>query len=94
MDKKDIIEFSESLNNSQATLYEANRIIDFCLDLMNNLKAKEDFKKFRNFDLRLSMKAFSFLIEENSNQIEEVFWKDSIKELKYDINGLIRKIES
>lgn len=94
MDKQDIIEFSESLNNSPASLNEAQRIIDFCLDLMTSLNDNEYFKKFRNFDLRLSMNAFSFIIEENSSQIEEKYWNDSIKELKYDIDDFIRKFES
>jgi hypothetical protein len=93
MDKQEIIEFSESLINSPASLNEAHRIINFCLDLMSTLSEKEHFKKFRNFDLRLSMKLFSFIIEEDSSQIEQNYWKDSLKELKSDIDSLLRKIE-
>jgi hypothetical protein len=94
MVKQEIIEFSESLNNSPASLNEAQRILDFCLDLMNALNEKEHLRKFRNFDLRLSMNAFSFIIEEDSSQIEKVFWNNAIKELKYDIDTFLRKLES
>jgi uncharacterized protein YigA (DUF484 family) len=93
MVKQEIIEFSESLNNSPASLNEAQRILDFCLDLMNALNEKEHLRKFRNFDLRLSMNAFSFIIEEDSSQIEEVFWNNAIKELKFDIEGFLRNFE-
>jgi hypothetical protein len=93
MVKQEIIEFSESLNNSPASLNEAQRILDFCLDLMIALNEKELLRKFRNFDLRLSMNAFSFIIEEDSSQIEEVFWNNAIKELKFDIEGFLRNFE-
>lgn len=93
MVKQEIIEFSESLNNSPASLNEAQRILDFCLDLMIALNEKEHLRKFRNFDLRLSMNAFSFIIEEDSSQIEEVFWNNAIKELKFDIEGFLRNFE-
>ncbi len=93
MYKVKLRDFSESLINSPASLNEAQRIIDFCLDLMIDFKDNNNYKRFRDFDLRLSMNSFSFLIEENNIQIDQAFWNNSLKELKFDIDNLLRKIE-
>ena len=38
-----------------------------------------------HFEVRLSMKPFSFLIEEENDDIDLQYWNDNIHELKFDL---------
>ena len=89
-----IKEFVLSLGERQPSLIEALEIINFGLDIMNEIKGRDEYSRFRNFDLRLSMKLFSFLIEESKENIDSKYWNDSINELKFDLNRFYRTLET
>lgn len=89
-----IKEFLSSLDERSPSLVEAQEIIDFGLDIMNEVNGVEEFIRFRNFDLRLSMSNFSYLIKEDDDDIEIGYWNDSIDALKFDLKRFIRTLDA
>jgi hypothetical protein len=89
-----IKEFLSSFDERSPSLVEAQEIIDFGLDIMNEVNGVEEFIRFRNFDLRLSMSNFSYLIKEDNEDNEIGYWNDSIDALKFDLKRFIRTLDA
>lgn len=83
----------ELLDNASIATNDALEIIDCCLDIMTLTKENDEYKKFRNFDLRLSMEPFSFVINEGIQNIEKQYWEDAISALKFDLKSKLRQLQ-
>ena len=81
------------LENAPKSLNYASEIIDGCLDIMTLTKDNDEYKKFRDFDLRLSMEPISFMINEGIQNIEKKYWEDAISDLKFDLKSKLRQLQ-
>lgn len=81
------------LENAPKSSNYASEIIDACLDIMTLTKDNDEYKKFREFDLRLSMEPFSFMINEGIQNIEKQYWEDAISALKFDLKSKLRQLQ-
>ncbi|WP_341906635.1 hypothetical protein [Fluviicola taffensis] len=88
-----IKEFLSSLEEREASLREAREIIDFGLDIMNEIKGKGEHLIFRK-NLGKSMEPFSYLISEENDFIDLGYWNDNINELKFDLKRFLRALEN
>jgi hypothetical protein len=91
--KERIISLLEDLENAPISLNYAAEIINGCLDIMSLTKDNAEYKKFRSFDLRLSMDKFTYLIKEGDENIEQQYWDNSILDLKFDLKSLLRQLK-
>ena len=81
------------LENTPKSSNYASEIIDACLDIMTLTKDNDEYKKFREFDLRLSMEPFLFMLNEGIQNIEKQYWVDAISALKFDLKSKLRQLQ-
>ena len=91
--KQEIIDLNYSNSNIE-------KMTDICLDVRSSVDKLEKDKtliKFIDFDLRLSINPFAFLLEKDEQSIDEndtiIFWEDAKKELIYDLSNIISNLE-
>ncbi|WP_431156752.1 hypothetical protein [Winogradskyella poriferorum] len=73
----------------------AQKVIDICLDIRNEVIKKEDIPdktRFIKFDLRLSTDPFVFILNDEDQPEDDIdkYWNDHIGELLFDLKGLLR----
>ncbi len=72
----------------------ASDIIDGCRKITASIEGNIELKKFQNFNLKLSMKPFSYMINEGLENIEKQYWEDSVSELIFDLKLILRHLEA